>query len=277
MKYNEFELGVLFERLGLEERVIDLVLESRNNIRSVLEGLLERHLRYTGVKVKEDEVVIKDKPISAEYPPAEHTIDDYYKAMEAKDTKAIKEIKEIEVKPLDEIGALEEVESMLNVQKVSPFKDKPTSTDDSFIIKAGDNFMETTAKIAPSFHEKLTEVIKDAPEYVDAAVEEYSKSIDSEIEELEKEEAHHAAVGDAWVPSDAVRTTEVQKPVMSDPFSGFVTPTAETTATTVETTPSNLWTPYTIKEENKGSESQITQKEKKIVRTADPDWMTHNW
>lgn len=264
MKYNEFELGVLFERLGLEDCVIDLVLESRNNIRGVLEGLLERHLRYTGVRVKEDyatKEIAKDELSPAEYPPSEHTMDDYYKAMEVKEDKAIKDI---DVKPLDEIGALEEVESTMSASlQKTPLNDRIKSADpDTFIIKAGDNFMETTKKVSPTLY---NDVFGDADTTVTSAVEEHSKAIDAEIEQLEKEEEHHVSIGDAWVPNNTISNDSPYN-VVSDPFA----PVGEKPAP-------SLWT--TVGTPNQGSEKEIKKEEIKKVgkSTADPDWMTTEW
>lgn len=267
MKYNEFELGVLFERLGLDKSDIDLVLASRNNIRCVLEGLLEKHLRYTGVRVKEDEVVkeiAKDELSPAEYPPSEHTMDDYYKAMEVKEDKAIKDI---DVKPLNEEEAIEEIESTMaaSLQK-TPLNDRIKSADpDTFIIKAGDSFMETTKQISPTLHKDL---FGDLDTTVTSAVEEHSKSIDAEIEQLEKEEEHHISVGDAWVPNNTTIVNDSPFNVVSDPFA----PVDE------KPTPS-LWT--TVGTPNQGSETEIkkeeTQEKKVVKSTADPDWMTTEW
>ena len=258
MKYNEFELGVLFERLGLDEIDIDMVLASRNNIRGVLEGLLERHLRYTGVRVAE---TAKDEPSPAEYPPSEHTMDDYYKAME-EEPKDKNE--QFDIKPLNEEQALEEVESTITAScQKTPLNERLTEANpDAFIIKAGDSFMETTKNVSPTLHK---DIFGDTEPTVASAVEEYSKAIDAEIEQLEKEEEHHISVGDAWVPNNSV-VNDSPYNVVSDPFA----PVGEKPAP-------SLWT--TVGTPNQGSEKEIKKEEVKKVgkSTADPDWMTTEW
>lgn len=66
MELTQFELGVLFERLGLGKEEIDLVFESRDNIEYVLESLLEKHRLYTGIIKKEEPKEIEEEPIVPE-------------------------------------------------------------------------------------------------------------------------------------------------------------------------------------------------------------------
>lgn len=263
MKYNEFELGVLFERLGLCESDIDLVLESRNNIRGVLTALLDRHLRYTGAIVSNPIVPVKESMWRDVSNP---TTDDYYKAMEEEDIKDKEEDKneKFDIKPLDEEQALEEVESTISAScQKTPLNERLTEADpDAFVIKAGDSFMETTKNISPTLHK---DIFGDTEPTVASAVEEHSKAIDAEIEQLEKEEEHHISVGDAWVPNNSV-TNDSPYNVVSDPFA----PVGEKPAP-------SLWT--TVGTPNQGSEKEIKKEEVKKVgkSTADPDWMTTEW
>lgn len=64
MELTQFELGILFERLGLGKEEIKLVLESRGNIEHVLEVLLEKHRIYTGTAKEQPE--IKDEELEEE-------------------------------------------------------------------------------------------------------------------------------------------------------------------------------------------------------------------
>lgn len=66
MELTQFELGVLFERLGLGKEEIKLVFESRDNIEYVLELLLEKHRRYIGVGKKEEPKKVEEEPIAPE-------------------------------------------------------------------------------------------------------------------------------------------------------------------------------------------------------------------
>lgn len=118
MELTQFELGVLFERLGLGKEEISLVFAGRENIEHVLEMLLEKHRLYTGIIKKEEPEEVEEEPIIPE---------------------EVEYVSSREVRELEEIASAEpnpEVKSMMQQtiaaakeREVSELNKIPTSTD----------------------------------------------------------------------------------------------------------------------------------------------------